>query len=261
MARKTITTEWAGTAAPSEIVEPLLAKQNAGWTAEKPPYQNFNWAWQIFTNMLQNAEQNGIMEWSADTTFSQYGLSMGADGKVYQSRVAANQGNDPTTDTGANWLEWRRSGYLHVRDEKPSGTLGDAPFTSFAKVTLNTELTNSIGSTLSGSSIPLPAGTYRVKARVPFQRSTGYYTKRAVARLMNTTGAAELIIGTPVLMNREDLGSDTHGFSFVNGEFTLSVPSSIELQAKVDNSSSITVGAPASLGVVEVYSEVEIWEV
>ena len=106
MARKTITGEWAATASASEIVEPIITKQNAGWTAEKPPYQNFNWAWQIFTNMLQNAEQFGIMQWSTDTTYPQYGLSLGSDGSVYQSQLSSNQGNDPTTDDGANWISY-----------------------------------------------------------------------------------------------------------------------------------------------------------
>lgn len=119
MARKTISAEWANSAAPSEIVAPSGTKQNNGWTAEKPPYQNFNWAWQIFTNMLQNSEQNGIMEWSTDTTYPQYGLTLGSDGKVYQSQLASNQGNDPTTDGGTNWLEWIANGV-----EYSAGTSG-----------------------------------------------------------------------------------------------------------------------------------------
>ncbi len=108
MSRKTVPQEWAILASAPDKSEPSTGKQNAGFVAEKPPYQDFNWAFALFTNMLQNAEQYGIMQWSVDTSYGQYGTALGSNGKVYQSQIALNVGNDPVSDA-VNWTELGRT--------------------------------------------------------------------------------------------------------------------------------------------------------
>jgi hypothetical protein len=104
--RYTVPAEWANAAAPANIVEPSPAKQDAGFVAEKPLFENFNWAWQMFTNMLKNAEQYGVMQWRSTTEYQLKGLSFGSDGRIYQSQTGANIGNDPVLDSGTNWKVW-----------------------------------------------------------------------------------------------------------------------------------------------------------
>lgn len=45
--------------------------------------------------------------WNTNETYSSADLTQGSDGVIYRSLVGSNLGNDPTTDTGANW---RREG-------------------------------------------------------------------------------------------------------------------------------------------------------
>lgn len=103
MARQTITGIWANAATSDKIAAPTTTKLNAGWAAEKPSFRIFNWFWQKITNMIQNAEKYGIMEWSAETLYPLYGLTLApATGIVYKSKQANNL-NHAVTDTA--WWE------------------------------------------------------------------------------------------------------------------------------------------------------------
>ena len=146
MARKTITGEWAATASTSEIVEPTTVKQNAGWTAEKPPYQNFNWAWQIFTNMLQNAEQFGIMQWSTDTTYPQYGRALGTDGNWYKSKAPGNQGNDPVSDTANTYWTGEKNDFEYAAITGTSGVVGTGDLSGVTGLSYDSGSTSASGS-------------------------------------------------------------------------------------------------------------------
>ena len=103
MARQTITGIWASAAAGDKITAPTTDKLNNGWVAEKPSFRIFNWFWQKITNMIQNAEKYGIMEWSSETNYPQYGLTLApATGIVYKSKQANNL-NHAVTDP--DWWE------------------------------------------------------------------------------------------------------------------------------------------------------------
>ncbi len=112
--RKSVPAEWANSADSADVVEPDSTKQASGWEAEKPPFENFNWFWQLVTNMLQNAEQYGIMQWSSSTTYPESGVSIGSDGTIYVSQTSGNVGNDPTTDDGTNWAKLIKDSFEYV---------------------------------------------------------------------------------------------------------------------------------------------------
>lgn len=101
MARETFPIIWANA---GTSTTPETAYQNTGWTKVKPPYQYFNWFWKKVSSFCQKVEQQGILEWSADTLYESKGLSMGSNGKVYQA-VQANSAQNPVTDT--THVYWR----------------------------------------------------------------------------------------------------------------------------------------------------------
>ena len=145
-------------------------------------------------------------------------------------------------------------GYLHVRDEKASGTSGGT-FASGAwqTRTLNTSVANTItGASLASNQITLPAGTYRIKARAPsYENINGNK-----AKLYNVTDNSDVIIGGNCY-GRSDASVD----AFVVGEFTIATSKTFELRHRCVNGQSTNgFGRACSFGVVEVYAEVEIFK-
>ena len=143
---------------------------------------------------------------------------------------------------------------LHVREEQAAGTDGGT-FTSgsFVKRTLNTTLTNTIsGASIASSVISLPAGTYFVRASAP-----GFFCTGHVAKLRDTTNSIDLLIGT---VERTTTTVVTR--SLVSGYFTLAGTTNIELQHRCTTTRSTDgLGPSANVGVVEVYSVLEIYRV
>lgn len=74
---------------------------------------------QIMTN-LADLNKMGILDWDTSITYEENAVVKGSDGKIYQA-VQQNSGNDPTTDSGTNWIdsiallnqvqEWSRQQY------------------------------------------------------------------------------------------------------------------------------------------------------
>ena len=143
---------------------------------------------------------------------------------------------------------------LHVRDEKTSGT-GAGGFTSgsFVTRTLNTVVTNEIsGASLSSNQITLPAGTYYIHASAP-----SWLVIRNKAKLRNTTDSTDTLIGTSELNN-----ADAVVRSFVIGRFTIAAQKVFELQHTCDTTSATNgLGKETSLGLTEIYADVQIWKV
>lgn len=69
-----------------------------------------------------NVAENDYAEWSAGTTYADGDLVIviGTTHKVYESLVNSNLGNDPTTDSGANWLEISATNRWKAFDQKIS---------------------------------------------------------------------------------------------------------------------------------------------
>lgn len=151
---------------------------------------------------------------------------------------------------------------IHVQDQKSSGTDGGT-FTSGAWRTrdLNTALTNEItGASLASNQITLPAGTYYVEASAPVY-SGGSALSNHQAKLYDTTGAADLILGTSEIVVQGAASTGSSGRSYISGRFTLSVESDIEVQhqcAVTANNNGF--GAGAGLG-TEVFTDIKIWKV
>lgn len=145
---------------------------------------------------------------------------------------------------------------LHVRDEKASGTEGGT-FTSGAwqTRTLNTVKTNEIsGAALASNQVTLPVGTYEAIGWV-----IGYKVDYHQSRLYDTTGASTLVVGSPEVNAN---ASAISGKSMLEGRFTLSTESVIELQHKCSQTvSGNGFGTRSNAGEVEVYANLMIRKV
>lgn len=142
---------------------------------------------------------------------------------------------------------------LHLQDQKAAGTDGGT-FTSgdWRTRTLNTEVTDEIGSTLSSNQFTLPAGTYEVMAW-----ATGYEVSYHVAKLRNITDSTDTLIGSAV---RVPAGAATP--SFVRGRFTIAGAKTFELQHRCTSSNADDgFGIAVNVGVTEIYADVMIWRV
>jgi len=93
--------------------------------------------------------------------------------------------------------------YIHVQDEKSSGTPGGYAVDltevedNWYRRTLNTVKSNSIsGASLSSDKITLPAGTYYAYAEGPFVYNINGNLTRTAMRIYNVTDSSTLIRGT-----------------------------------------------------------------
>lgn len=101
---------WAAGAPALNVQDPddvEAGKFNAGWVAEIPPFEFFNFLHQLFTRALAHVNERGVSEWDADTEYlGSRSYTTGSDGEIYIA-VITNTGNDPTTDDGTNWITLR----------------------------------------------------------------------------------------------------------------------------------------------------------
>ena len=100
-----LTRVWAKGAPPSNVVDPdttTPGKVDAGWQAEVPPFEHFNFLQKWFTQGLAHFNEQGIGVWDTDTIYPVDGLAKGSDGFIYKAKVEQN-GNDPVSDSGVNW--------------------------------------------------------------------------------------------------------------------------------------------------------------
>jgi hypothetical protein len=98
--RRTVENDWASNN-PGNVVAPDSTTQQNGYGAVKPPFREHNWLFQLSTNMLQNAEQNGVMEWRSTTAYAEGGLAKGSDNKIYQASQATT--NEDPLSSPTKW--------------------------------------------------------------------------------------------------------------------------------------------------------------
>jgi hypothetical protein len=148
------------------------------------------------------------------------------------------------------------SPYLCIVDEKPSGTAGGT-FTSGAwRVrTLNTIRTNTIqGANLASDTITLPQGKYKIIASCP-ATVVGYHK----AKLENISDTIDAIIGTSEYSINT---SNVPTRSFLSGEFEIASSKDFQIQHRCSSTQTTTgFGLSSGFGVVEVYTQVEIWKI
>ena len=95
---------WAGGAPPSNVIDPdstTPGKFAAGWLAEVPPFEHFNFLQQLFTQGLAHNNEQGINEWDISTSYPVGALVKASDSLIYKC-VIAGTGNDPVGDI-VNW--------------------------------------------------------------------------------------------------------------------------------------------------------------
>lgn len=103
-AKPDLTRVWASGAPGGNVVDPDVTtpgKFAAGWLAEVPPFEHFNFIQKFITQALAHINEQGICEWDADTTYPIHSLVKGSDGEIYISN-SEQSGNDPTSE-GSYW--------------------------------------------------------------------------------------------------------------------------------------------------------------
>jgi hypothetical protein len=144
--------------------------------------------------------------------------------------------------------------YALLRDEKAAGTDGGSlAAATWATRTLNTESFDPGGIvTLAANQFTLQAGTYYLVARAPAFNAGSHKLK-----IRNITDSTDAVIGSTTYTITTNNMTD----SWCRGRITIAAAKAFELQHHLEAAPVNTAGgeAGAGHGVVEVYSEVEIW--
>jgi len=102
-----LTRVWAKTAPGGNVVDPdtvTAGKYAAGWQAEVPPFEYFNFIQKQTTQGLAHINEQGIAVWDDLTNYPISALAKGSDGNVYKALVSQNN-NNPVSDDGTNWVD------------------------------------------------------------------------------------------------------------------------------------------------------------
>lgn len=146
--------------------------------------------------------------------------------------------------------------YIRIIDEKAASTTGGT-FTSGAWRTrvLNTESSDGGGhAALASDQITLAAGTYICKITCPAHKVSQHK-----AKLYNTTGGANILVGTSEVNDNAD-GVATR--SIISGRFTIAAAQALEVQHRCVTTAATTgFGVASNFSEVEVYTVAEFWKV
>lgn len=130
-----MTRVWAETAPSGNIEDPDVTspgKFSAGWVAEIPPFENFNFLQQLFTQSSAYLNQEGIGYYDAVTDYIVYSLVKGSDGDIYVALKANGESTtpvDPVGDTTDTWFkaisvhELKTTSFIHDMDSDADYTL------------------------------------------------------------------------------------------------------------------------------------------
>lgn len=141
--------------------------------------------------------------------------------------------------------------FMHVQDQKPNGTAGDAVSIGDNGRDLTTVLVNNIpGSSLGTNTVTLPAGKYYVECSAVGYSATISYLRMYLRDTVGTT-----ILSS----NSERVEGDSNSVGF-NGEVTLNTVTTLEVVDWRQLASASGKGAPTSSGDVEVYADLRIWQ-
>jgi hypothetical protein len=182
------------------------------------------------------------------------GLGVPAGGSTGQVLTKVS-GADNDTDWEDPATGSAMPSYVHLRDEKSSGTDGGgATSGSYATRTLNTEVSDTDGvCSLSSNQFTLSAGTYIIRARAP-----AFWVTRHKARLRNVTDSSTILIGTSAYDN----GNAACTASEIVGKFTIGASKALEIQHRVESTQgTFGYGVQSGFGDTEVYTVVELWKV
>jgi len=151
----------------------------------------------------------------------------------------------------------RRSPVVYVRDEQTSGTGGGTCSTSWITRTLNTTVINDLaGASLGSNRITLPAGTYWIQWSTPAWQTAGHRSK-----VRNITAATDLGFSESAYSWSGGYAVD-HSYARGAAKFTLAASSALEIQQNcaAAGPTGTGMGYPASRGIAEIYTQVQIWQ-
>ena len=94
-------------------------KFEAGWVAQIPPFEWFNYIQNLFSTALAHINENGLCVWDNQTEYNIGSLVKGFDGVIYQS-TAVQSGNDPVGDSTGNWVNFVTANVPTVQDATES---------------------------------------------------------------------------------------------------------------------------------------------
>lgn len=107
-AQGTERTVFGGVTQSDALDDNITADFLRGWgivgVNDYPTKQDFNALGFTTSQLVAYLYQMGITEWNTNQEFSADALTIGGDGRVYQSQGDGNTGNDPTADDGTNWM-------------------------------------------------------------------------------------------------------------------------------------------------------------
>lgn len=168
----------------------------------------------------------------------------------------------------------------HGQDQKSNGTTGDLLTAGqWSTRTLNTEIADDLGVTLSGNQVTLLAGTYEVMgdAVAYFIGSTengGNNHVESKLRLRNVTDGNSPVVGNGIRYRaNDDSGGNRQGVEVclvttMSGRFTIVGTRTFELQSWIASNLTGTVtaasqrgGVAISSGEPEVYADLRIWKI
>jgi hypothetical protein len=199
--------------------------------------------------LLADGTAGQLITWGASGTTA--AVAAGTTGQVLTSNGA---GAAPTFQSGGGGGDSFGTKLLHLQDQKPSGTNGGSLASgSWVTRTLNTEVTDEIGSTLSADTFTLPAGTYFITARTPGRGSDPHQ-----CRLFNVTDAAAVLYGATEQSNTT---STSVSSSVLRGRFVIAGTKTFRLEHRVTAGLANGGGEETSFGNINIYSEVLVWKV
>ena len=146
--------------------------------------------------------------------------------------------------------------FMHLQDQKASGTNGGSSVVGRQVRTLNTVVSNTItGASLSSNEIILPAGTYILKAI-----ATSFASNLGRLIIVNVTDTADIETG---INGNNNTGDTQTSPSFIEtSPFTLPATKNINLTHYLSLARATNgLGSAVSSGDVEIYADVKIWKV
>ena len=144
--------------------------------------------------------------------------------------------------------------FMHIQDQKPSGTTGGSAVAGKQTRVLNTILENTIiGASLSSNQIVLPAGEYFIEA----YSTAGRINSNKLFIQNITDGVTELYGNSGLTQSTPDITVPV----FINGKLSVASLKTFELQHYA-NFAYATYGLGYATGQgIEVYSDIKIWKV
>ena len=140
-----------------------------------------------------------------------------------------------------------RTEYMHVEDQKPSGTSGGGA-SGLVTRTLNTVVANTIaGASLASNAVTLPAGTYRINASAPVNEAG-----TARLYLYNLSDAVNIASGPNVNMGTVDGQGNVTSLIAI---FTLAATKDLTLRQRINAFQSDGLGQDVNDGEPEIYAQ------